>query len=293
LDEQLSTQYAHFEFLVNGENCHYLDDSTDSQIFQVKVPAQETSHWTCSASKRIFDCACVLLALPLPLVIPVFAVVALAMRFTSPRLILFRQQRMGKLGQSFTIPKFRTMLHIEGGSHQVVAIAGARNFTLVGPFLRRWKLDELPQLFNVLAGHMSLVGPRPKMLDHSTFKLPCRPGITGAATIAFAREEVALSRVPMGRLDDLYHGTVLPAKQRIDSEYMSRATCATDVRLLVNTVLRRWDSFYLDDLIACTIMRLDGRTSNSGAPQAVSSKTKGDKAFINASATCTSRADAF
>ena len=232
---------------MNEENYHSLDESTDSEIFQVKVPAQETSPWTCSASKRIFDCACVLLALPF--VIPVFAVVALVVRFTSPGPILFRQQRMGKLGQRFTILKFRTMLHIEGGSHRAVATTDANNFTPVGRFLRRWKLDELPQLLNVLAGHMSLVGPRPKMLDHSTFPLPCRPGITGAATIAFAREEVALSRVPKDRLDDLYHGTVLPAKQRIDNKYMSRATCATDIRLLVNTVLRRWDSSYLNNLI--------------------------------------------
>lgn len=290
LDEQLSTQYARFKLLVNEESCHPLDESTDSKIFQVKSPAQEPSPWTCSATKRIFDCACVLIALPL--VMPVFAMVALVVRFTSRGPVLFRQQRMGKLGQSFTILKFRTMLHLKEGSHREVATASGQNFTPVGRFLRRWKLDELPQLFNVLAGHMSLVGPRPKMLNHSTSTLPCRPGITGAATIAFAREELALSRVPADFLDNVYHRTVLPAKQRLDREYISCATCATDVKLLVSTVLHRWDSSYLDNLITCAILEHKVASPSVEACEKVFSNRSGGEASLATRLTSTRPASA-
>lgn len=248
------------------------------------------SPWTCSPVKRIFDCACVLLALPL--ITPVFALVALVVRFTSPGPALFRQQRMGKLGQSFTILKFRTMLHLKSGSHRAVATVGDQSFTPVGRVLRRWKLDELPQLFNVLLGHMSLVGPRPKMLDHSTSLLPCRPGITGAATIAFAREEVALNKVPQERLDDLYHCTVLPAKQSLDDKYMSCATLASDVRLLVNTVLRRWDTSYLNNLIARAVFQQEGGTPSNEASQEWSSTTSKVEVPLTTPAVSTNRAEA-
>jgi hypothetical protein len=112
---------------------------------------------------------------------------------------------------------------------------------LEGRFLRQWKLDELPQLLNVLWGDMSLVGPRPKMPEHMLHEIPCRPGITGAATIAFAREAAVLSRVPEEHLESYYHAVVLPAKRHLDAEYMARATFFSDFKLLFDSVLRRWD----------------------------------------------------
>lgn len=241
-------------------------------------------------TKSIFDCTCVVLALPL--LIPAFAVIALAVRLTSQGPVLFRQQRMGKLGQNFTILKFRTMVHLKSGSHRAVATVSGQSFTPVGRVLRRWKLDELPQVFNVLQGHMSLVGPRPKILDHSTSMLPCRPGITGAATIAFAREEIALSKVPKERLDDLYHGTVLPAKQSLDDKYMSCATLASDVRLLVNTVLRRWDTSYLNNLIARAVFQQEGGTPSNEASQEWSSNTSKVEVPLTTPAGSTNRAEA-
>lgn len=224
---------------------------------RVVTSAQALSPWTRSAAKRAFDCASVLLSAPL--LIPIFACVALAVRLTSRGPVLFRQQRMGRMGSSFTILKFRTMLHSNERVHRAVATVGNQNFTPIGRFLRRWKLDELPQLLNVLFGQMSLVGPRPKMLEHSRAVLHCRPGITGAATIAFAREEVLLNRVPRAQVDSLYHAVVLPAKQCLDNEYMARATFLTDMQMLVNTVLRRWDSYYLESLIAGVTRQLPHR----------------------------------
>jgi len=134
------------------------------------------------------------------------------------------------------------MEHIQGDKRSKVTTADNQQFTPVGPFLRRWKLDELPQLFNVLMGDMSLVGPRPKLPEHQLGELRCRPGITGAATITFAREEHMLARLPHHDVDDYYHSIILPTKFRLDREYAACATFASDLRLILDTVLRRWDS---------------------------------------------------
>ena len=248
----MSTRHCTLE-LVESEESRSRRGSPRVERPRAAAPALNVSPWSRSVLKRIFDCTCVLLAFPL--LIPVFIAVALAVRVTSRGPILFRQQRTGKLGQSFTILKFRTMRHVKGTAHCAIATTGDQSFTPIGRFLRCWKLDELPQVLNVLCGHMSLVGPRPKMFEHATYLLPCRPGITGAATIAFAREEAALSRVPKDCLHELYHGAVLPAKQHLDNEYMMRATFVSDIRLVVDTILRRWDSSYLDSVIAEAVPR--------------------------------------
>jgi len=134
------------------------------------------------------------------------------------------------------------MEHIQGDKRCKVTTADNQQFTPVGPFLRRWKLDELPQLFNVLMGDMSLVGPRPKLAEHQLGDLRCRPGITGAATITSAREEHILASLPDHHLDGFYHAIILPAKLRLDREYMACATFLSDLKLIVDTVLRRWNA---------------------------------------------------
>lgn len=205
------------------------------------------SPWAASDAKRCFDCACVILALPL--LIPVFLLVALAIRLTSPGPVLFLQKRMGLHGKTFTIFKFRSMTHAPEGERSSVTTVGNQTFTAVGPFLRSWKLDELPQLLNVLRGDMSLVGPRPKLPEHQITLLNCRPGITGAATIAFAREEQFLACLPTHDLDTYYHSVVLPAKLKLDAEYMSRATLFSDVKLILDSASRRWDSSLMTRLL--------------------------------------------
>ena len=125
------------------------------------VVIRRLSPWSRSGAKRLFDCACVLPVLLL--LVPALLAIALAVRLTSPGPVLFLQQRMGRNGRTFTILKFRTMIHATDEPHNAVTTAANQAFTPIGPFLRRWKLDELPQLLNVLAGDMSLVGPRPKM----------------------------------------------------------------------------------------------------------------------------------
>lgn len=225
-----------------------------------------TSPWTRSTTKRVFDCACVLLALPI--LIPIMLVVAVAVRLTSAGPALFLQERMGRYGRPFTILKFRTMEHVEDKSHHPITTSNNQRFTPIGRFLRRWKLDELPQLINVLIGDMSLVGPRPKMREHVVSELPCRPGITGMATSVFAREEAILARVPKDQLEAYFHNVVLPAKRQLDSDYMARATFYSDFQLIVNSVLRRWDKGALEGFLALEAVHMEDQraVSKSGIP---------------------------
>ena len=213
---------------------------------------EKLSPWARSGAKRFFDCACIL---PFaPVLIPLFLVIGLAVRMTSTGPVLFLQKRMGRRGCVFTIVKFRTLTHCCDDVHRAVTTSANQRFTPVGPFLRRWKLDELPQLWNVLIGDMSLVGARPKLPIHQIGELECRPGITGAATIAFAREEAVLAQLPMGDLDGYYNEVILPLKRRIDEEYMAKATFFSDFKLLVNTVLRRWDTSIMESLLTDTLL---------------------------------------
>jgi lipopolysaccharide/colanic/teichoic acid biosynthesis glycosyltransferase len=209
------------------------------------------SRWSRSGAKRFFDCACIIPVLPF--LIPAFLAIGLAVRLTSRGPVLFMQRRMGRSGRTFTIVKFRTLEHREDRAHHSVTTADNQRFTPVGPFLRRWKLDELPQIWNVLTGDMSLVGARPKLPEHQIGVLQCRPGITGAATIAFAREESFLARLPKHDLDDYYRERILPAKHQLDMEYTARATFFSDLSLLINTVLRRWDTSVMEKLMGSAL----------------------------------------
>jgi lipopolysaccharide/colanic/teichoic acid biosynthesis glycosyltransferase len=232
------------------------------------------SPWTRSGAKRFFDCACIV---PLtPLLVPLFLAVGLAVRLTSAGPVLFLQKRIGRGGRIFTIVKFRTLTHCSDTVHQAVTTAANQRFTPVGPFLRRWKLDELPQLWNVLIGDMSLVGARPKLPKHQIGELECRPGITGAATIAFACEESVLARLPDCNLDDYYNEVILPIKHEIDEEYMARATFVSDFKLLVNTVLRRWDSSLMESLLSETNLADAATTQRSVVTRSRMSIMAGD-----------------
>jgi len=224
------------------------------------------SPWSNSAGKRAFDCGCVLLTLPFW--IPILFVVALAVRLTSRGPILFLQQRVGRYGRKFTILKFRTMVHAKKSAHHPITTAGNQPFTSIGSFLRRWKLDELPQVLNVLLGQMSLVGPRPKLPEHTVADLPCRPGVTGAATFAFAQEEAELASLPQGQLEKIYHMLVLPAKHNLDVEYMAKATFSSDLKLIFNSVVRRWDCSFLSRFADPANVRMQSAGASAGVSKA-------------------------
>ena len=228
---------------------------------------ERLSSWSQSGAKRVFDVVCALMVSPV--LIPAFLVIALAILFTSPGPVLFLQRRVGRHNRSFTILKFRTLEHRGHGTHNRVTTAENQRFTLVGPFLRRWKLDELPQLLNVLVGDMSFVGPRPKHPEHQLGKLRCRPGITGAATIAFALEEQVLAGLPHHRLDDFYHSTILPAKLRLDTEYMAQATFLSDLRLIVDTAFRCWDTTVMQMLLDAEAIEIEAKSRSFEVPASI------------------------
>lgn len=222
-------------------------DSFPSTTENVSDPTFTLSWWSDSAGKRVFDIACVLCVLPL--VLPVLLAVGLAVWLTSRGPIVFRQQRMGRNGQCFTILKFRTM-PVNSGKSARPSLTSSSNqqFTPVGRFLRRWKLDEIPQLINVLRGEMSLVGPRPKLACYESTRLACRPGLTGFATLVFAREEMALATLPPAEVDGYYQAVLKPMKLRLDAAYMAQATLFYDLKIILKSVFRDWDDLALLEL---------------------------------------------
>ncbi len=204
------------------------------------APSTDAVIWSKSASKRAFDFAVASTALVA--LSPVMLVTAAVIKVSSPGPVLFRQSRMGMDGRCFTIYKFRTMSCDAQFSGPSVTKAGDKRLTAVGGFLRKWKLDEIPQLINVMRGDMSLVGPRPKVPRHQTHQLEVRPGITGAATLAFRREEYVLHRVPENRLDEYQVQVLMPVKRALDDRYTKTATFASDLGLMFRTVFGRGEA---------------------------------------------------
>lgn len=156
--------------------------------------------------------------------------------------VLFRQKRVGKEGKLFTMVKFRSMVVHHGGSS--VSVAGETRITPFGAKLRKYKLDELPELWNVLKGEMSLVGPRPDVPgyadalrgeDREVLKL--RPGITGPASLKYRNEEEILARAddPQRYNDEV----IFPDKVRINRYYLHHYSFINDIRLILVTVLGR------------------------------------------------------
>jgi len=204
----------------------------------------------------------------LPILIPVLLAVGLAVRLTSRGPVLFLQRRVGRAGRPFTIAKFRTLLDCRrqgGQAHPVLTTTRDEHFTPIGRLLRYSKFDELPQLLQVLSGQMSLVGPRPKVPELENGAVPCRPGITGMATIVFAREQQMLDRIPRQKLASFYRSVVGPTKRQLDAEYMSRATFRSDLRLIAATVLFRWNSSRMESILRPSEVKDEVNSGERGA----------------------------
>ena len=165
--------------------------------------------------------------------------IALVIKISDGGSVLFKQQRVGKDGQLFTIHKFRSMVDNHGGS--TVSVAGDKRITPVGKFLRRFKLDELPELWDVLVGNMSFVGPRPdvpgyadRLQGEDREILAWLPGITGPASLKYRNEEDLLAAV-----DDpeRYHDDVIyPDKVRLNLYYSRHYSFFTDLKIIFATL---------------------------------------------------------
>ena len=178
---------------------------------------------------------------------PVLAVVAILIRVKMPGgPVIFRQKRVGRHGRLFTMYKFRSMTVSHGGSS--VSVAGESRITPLGARLRRYKLDELPELWNVLKGDMSFVGPRPdvpgyadQLQGESRRVLVLRPGITGPASLKYRDEEELLATVenPQEYNDQV----IYPDKVRINLYYLDHYSFVKDMQMIVCTVLG-WRMMY-------------------------------------------------
>lgn len=176
---------------------------------------------------------------------PVLLVVAILIKVKMPGgPVIFKQKRVGQHGRLFTIYKFRSMTVSHSGNS--VSVAGESRITPLGAVLRKYKLDELPELWNVLKGDMSFVGPRPdvpgyadKLQGDDRLILDLRPGITGPASLKYANEEEILARVddPIAYNDKV----IFPDKVRINLDYYRNHTFWGDIRLIFQTVFRSYE----------------------------------------------------
>lgn len=191
--------------------------------------------------KRCFDV--VVSVLLLIVLAPVLALVACSVWCDDPGPIIFRQLRVGRYDHPFYIFKFRTMrqqMPVPGHTH--VTAQNDPRVTRVGKVLRATKLDEFPQLINVLRGEMSLVGPRPESPRYVSYYTPeqrevlnVRPGITGPASIVFRHQERLLAGAP--DVEEYYITTVMPIKIGINLEYVRNYSFWRDVKILALTVV--------------------------------------------------------
>ncbi len=174
---------------------------------------------------------------------PVMVVLAAAVWLDSGRPVLFRHRRVGQGGRTFELLKFRSMVVNHGGAS--LTRRGEARITCVGAWLRRWKLDELPQLINVLRGEMSLVGPRPEVPEYVDLGDPlwqrvleARPGITDPASLAFRNEEELLAAAE--NVEEYYRAVILPRKLELSAAYLERRSFFSDVEILFRTVAASW-----------------------------------------------------
>jgi lipopolysaccharide/colanic/teichoic acid biosynthesis glycosyltransferase len=187
--------------------------------------------------ERLFDVLCA--AAGLLLLLPLFAVLALLILWDDGRPVFFSQTRVGRQGKEFRIWKFRTMRAGSPGSS--VTAAGDRRVTRAGAPLRRYKLDELPQLYNVLKGEMSLVGPRPEVPDYVQLAAPrwqavleVRPGITDLASLLYREEEKLLAAAV--NPSAFYRDSILPQKLLLNLAYIRSRSFFRDLKLIILTI---------------------------------------------------------
>lgn len=188
--------------------------------------------------KRLFDIVASFFGMLL--LLPVFLVVSLLIKLKMPGPVFFKQLRVGKDAKLFNMVKFRTMKVNHGGS--TISVKGESRITPLGQTLRKYKLDELPELWNILKGDMSFVGPRPdvpgyadKLEGEDRLLLTIRPGLTGTASLKFSNEEelLALQEDPIHYNDHVLY----PEKVRLNNNYVKRMSFWLDIKIITFTLL--------------------------------------------------------
>ncbi|MEI6061057.1 MAG: sugar transferase [Bacteroidota bacterium] len=188
--------------------------------------------------KRLFDIAASIFGLIV--VSPALLIIAVLIKLKMPGPVFFRQNRVGRHAKLFRMVKFRTMKVNHGGS--TISVKGESRITPLGATMRKYKLDELPEFWNILIGDMSFVGPRPdvpgyadKLTGNDRLLLTFRPGLTGAASIKYSNEEELLSEQP----DPIKYNDefLYPEKVRINNNYVKNWTFFLDIKIIFFTLL--------------------------------------------------------
>lgn len=200
--------------------------------------------------KRIIDIILSLFGI-LVMAIPMIFI-AIAIKVSSKGPVLFRQERVGKDFQLFRINKFRTMITDAEKKGMQITVGADNRITKVGHFLRKTKLDEFPQLFNVLIGEMSFVGPRPEVPkyvnlydEYQKNVLKIKPGITDLASIEYRDESTILAQSEDP--EKAYVEEVLPEKLRLNLEYIKKMSVTYDILLIFKTLIRIVDFERIDE----------------------------------------------
>jgi lipopolysaccharide/colanic/teichoic acid biosynthesis glycosyltransferase len=172
---------------------------------------------------------------------PVFVLVACFIKLSSRGPVLYRQLRIGKNGRPFQILKFRSMVMEASKTGLGITVDGDPRVTAIGKFLRHYKVDELPQLWNVIGGDMSLVGPRPELplyvaeyTPNQCMVLSARPGITDPASLVYRHEEKILA--DQSDPEQFYRTRILPDKLARNMAYLQKITLRNDIRIILKTV---------------------------------------------------------
>lgn len=191
--------------------------------------------------KRLFD----ILASGIGILIlsPVLLLISIIIKVTSKGTVFFKQKRIGLNKKPFTILKFRTMVVDAESLGKQITVGNDARITGIGKFLRKYKLDELTQLINVIKGDMSLVGPRPEvpkyvdMYNEQQSKvLSVRPGITDLASLRYRDENQLL-----GGVDDpesFYINIIMPDKLKLNLEYIEKNNVIVDIKIIINTIIK-------------------------------------------------------
>lgn len=190
--------------------------------------------------KRIFDL--VVSVIGLIILAPFFLLVAILIKLDSPGPVFYKGDRIGKDGKPFKIFKFRSMVNRADQKGSALTHGDDPRITRVGSILRKWKIDELPQIINILVGEMSVVGPRPESPNYVKHYTPeqqkvlqVKPGMAGLTQVRFRHEEALLSRST--NLEEEYVEEIMPQKLALDLEYIEKQSLLLDIRLFIGMFL--------------------------------------------------------
>ncbi|WP_027437224.1 sugar transferase [Lachnospira multipara] len=209
------------------------------EVYKYYAILEKHKIWLCF--KRFID-VIIAFIMMVVLLIPM-GVIAIAIKLDSRGPVFFRQERVTQYGKIFRIFKFRTMVVNASELGSAVTVDNDNRITRVGKFLRKYRMDEFPQVFNILAGDMTLIGTRPEVAKYvkrytpemyATLLLPA--GLTSRTSIAYKDEDKILGRVDAGDADDVYVNEILPAKMKYNLESLKKFGFFTEMSVL-------WDTF--------------------------------------------------